>query len=442
MISERALPHSLEAEQVVLSCCLVSSFAIIQVASRLKVSDFYREAHQSIYTRIGKLHRQGIPVDLTTLRDSFQGGELDEVGGYGYLVDLASSIPTVSHALYYADIVADRSRRRQLITASYDAMAAAHDLDVEDPIGTAQGKLAAIENHQGGQTTWDFGQVVEDVFEPILYRAQNPSAPRLERAIQTDLYDLDHLAWIEKSDMVVLGARPSCGKTALGLQIMLAAAAAGKRVLFFSLEMSKEAIAHRYLSQMTGISSTRIREGMLTEGELDQLAAATATAMGMPFRIDDRAGLTVAQIASTTQREQMEHEEQVGLIVVDHMLKVKPSSANSGRGRHGEMTQICSDLKQLNRQIKAPLLALYQLSRGSEKEKREPTMADLRESGSVEEDVDHIWLLHRPEREGSFSETKLIVAKNRNGPVGRVDLVFQAARTSFACATGEFGASA
>lgn len=439
---ERVPPHSIEAEQVVLACCLANAFALVLVAGRLKVSDFYSAAHQAIFTKVCKLHRQGKPVELVGLRDAFTGNELDEVGGYPYLIDLASSIPTTDHALYYCDIVADRSMRRQAIHASADSLERMFDLDCDDPIAYARDRLGAIENERGGETTHNFGQVVEDVFEPIAYRAQNPDAPRVARAIDTGLYDLDYLAWVEPSDFIVLGARPSTGKTALGLQIMLNVAETGKRVLFFSLEMSKEAIARRYLSQMTGISAVRMREGHLSSTELDQLATATARAILMPFRIDDRSGLTVAQIAATAQREQMQNDQQLGLIVVDHMLKVKPASTSGARGRHGEMTQICGDLKDLNKQINAPMLALYQLSRGSEKEKREPTMADLRESGSIEEDVDHCWLLHRPEREGTHTDTKLIVAKNRNGPVGHANLIFQAARTRFECATGPHGDAA
>lgn len=432
-MDSRVPPQSAEAEQHVLACCLSSAYALVQVADLLKPSDFYRQTNGRLFARLLKLHRQGKPVDLMSAREGLSEEELEGIGGFDYLVDLASSVPTTAHALYYAGLVADRALRREAILACHASIEKLHDLEVEDPVTVVQGAIMGVDTRASGQVVKHFGTLVEEAFEPIRQRAMDPLGSRVDRSVETGLHDLDQIAWIERNDLIVLGARPSCGKTAIALQVMLHAAQAGRRVLFFSLEMSAEAMVKRYYSLKTGIGSHRIRSGSVSQSELGKMADAIAKAVTLPFFIDDRPALTVAQIAATCEREEATHDEKLGLIVIDHMLKVQPASPNPGR-RHTEMTQICGDLKRLNRRLGVPVLALYQLNRGSEKDNREPGMADLRESGSIEEDADHIWLLHRPDREAKFSDTKLIVAKNRNGACGHVDMVFDAARTQFACA--------
>lgn len=405
-------PHDLDAEQAMLAGVLQNKTAMAAVmATGLRPDDCYHQCNEAILAAAYELTRKGQPTDLVTVKAAVEGKPSID---FDYLLDVATGPVLSSLTAHYAAIVLEKARRRAAIEVLTEGLVALYDPHSEDPVSQIQARVMGIETRQATATAVDFHEAV-DV-------AQKPA----ERAFSTGFYDLDQLAWVEPGDFVILGARPSDGKTALALQIMLAVSA-GLRVLFQSLEMPKKAIAIRYLSMAAEVSGYQLRTGHLRQFEREAVTNAGADAGDLKLRIDDRAGLTVAQIAASLRREMLAGP--VGLLVVDHLLKVRPADPRASR--HAQMTQISNDLAQLGRQTGVPILGLYQLNRASANEQRKPRASDLRESGSVEEDADHIWLLHRPDHHAMFSAAELLVEKNRNGPCGLVKLTFEAARTRF-----------
>jgi replicative DNA helicase len=426
-VNELVPPHDLDAEHTVLACCMADRYALAAVVGAdLKPEDFYRHGHQEIYRAIRGLFAKGDPVDLLTLKAAL-GGRLESVGGYGYLVDVAGSIPTTAHIEHYAAIVAEKADRRRAIAVVAESWQALHDPETPDPVTDALGKLMAVGGGRSKAAVVDFHAVVEDRLNAIHQAARNPATAK-GGCVTTGIYDVDKLVRIEPGDMVVIAARPSAGKTALALQIM-ANIAQDAPVLFFSLEMSKEAMASRYLTARTGVSSRRQMGGYVGAEELDAIGGAWTEALGLQFRIDDRPGLTVAQIAAAAHREAVTLGRPLGAIFIDHMGKVRP--ADSRASGHAKLTQVSNDLKQLFRSMKVPGVVLNQLNREVEKRNDKPRMSDIRESGSIEEDADVIGLLHRPGRDEAMGQASLYFAKNRNGQTGDVDLIFNAAKTCF-----------
>lgn len=417
-------PYDSEAEQHLLAAVLNNKAARSTVMDMgLLPEDFYHDAHAALWRAAVEMTRAGKPVDPILARQYLDNDELREL-----CYDLLGMMALPTTAPHYAAVVMDKARRRAAIYACHDALAALYDPMSQDPVSLAQGRLMGIEDRTTTESTVDFVSAVEEAYDPILKRLEDPTS-KPPRAFTTDLYDLDGLAWVERGEYVILGARPSDGKTALALQIMLHVAA-GRRVLFHSLEMPKKAIAMRYLSMLSGVGSHRLRSDHLSADERDKLKAAYAAANALQFRIDDRAGLTVAQIVASARREMQRGK--LGLLVVDHLLKVRPADPRASR--HQQMAQISNDLAAFGKESKVTVLGLYQLNRASANEQRKPRLSDLRESGSIEEDGDHIWLLHRPDHLKAFSDAELLVEKNRNGPCGLVNLVFQSALTRFECA--------
>lgn len=430
-VIERVPPHDKDAEQAVLGSILVDSLALAIAADKLRPEDLYLEAHRVIFAAALDLFQRHQPVDLVTLRDAL-GDRLEAAGGYPYLVDLAGSIPTTAHVGFYADSIAEKAARREAIRVHAESLAALYDPHSEDPITESLGKLMTVTVERGEESCHEFEGVLGDRYAEIHNAVKNPRSV-LQAAFDFGLFDLDQMIRAEAGDMVVIGARPSAGKTALALQVMTHVAAS-KPVLFFSLEMSRRAIASRYFSLETGVSARRQFSGHLNEAELESVKTTYVNSAGLQYVIDDRPGLTVAQIAATTQRQMVKRGGPFGLVVVDHLGKVR--AADSRATGHRQLAQISNDLKELGRKLNTPILVLAQLNRDVEKRggtESEPRMSDLRESGCIEEDADVIMLLHRPDREASHSIAKVIVAKNRNGQCGKIPLVFDSARTRFAC---------
>lgn len=435
---EHIPPHDEAAEQQLLSAALQSKKAMAAIVGvGLAPEDFYHPAHDTIWRAALDLTRAGKPVDTIMVRDRLgDAGELDAVGGWPYLCDLMTAMVIPGVAKHYAEIVIEKARRRAAVYACHDSLADLYDPASTDPVSLAQGRLMGIKDRTSAESTVDFVSAVEEAYDPILKRIEDPNAST-PRAFKTGLYDLDNVAWVEPGEYVVLGARPSDGKTALALQVMLEVAA-GKRVLFHSLEMPRRTIAMRYLATLAGVSSHRLRTGYLSSEEQAAIKGAYAAANGLQMRIDDRPGLTVAQIVASARREQQNGK--LGLLVVDHLLKVRPADARASR--HQQMAQISNDLAVFGKESGVAVMGLYQLNRASANEQRKPRLSDLRESGSAEEDADHVWLLHRPDHLKAFSPAELLVEKNRNGPCGLVNLMFQSALTRFECATHQEEATA
>lgn len=428
MIGERIPPHDLEAEQYVLSCCLLDPVALVTATSRLKSGDFYSLAHAATFDAMVRLQRDGIGVDSVTLKRHLSDDQFEEFGGYGYLTELIDQSPVTGFIDHYCDIVLEKARRRAAIRIHSEALSALWDPRADDPTEATIASLMGIEvGNTSEEGVW-FSDVLGAGYEAMMEACRHPS----EKAgvIDTPFGDLNRKLAVAEDDMVVVAARPSTGKTALALQILEHLALVGQSVKFFSLEMSRLQVSRRYIMMKTGISVHKQMTGYLDADDRQKAKKALGDWAHLPINLDDRTNLTVAQMAATVQRDMLRMNDAYAAIVVDHMGKVK-SSMKADASNHIKLSQVSNDLKAMARRLKVPVIVLNQLNRGNEKENREPLMSDIRESGSIEEDADVIMLLHRPEREGSFTNAQLAIAKNRQGECGKVELVFQGQYAKF-----------
>jgi replicative DNA helicase len=411
----------------------------------LEPASFYRQAHGTIYEAIAALYDRGEPVDLITLRDELGSqARLDEVGGYGYLVDLAGSIPTTAHAEYYGKIVADKAMLRALIRAGSEIVAAAfaEEDDVGTVLDTAERRILEVGQRRNSGAMTPIKDVIHDAFETIESRYQDKDSLL---GATTGFYDLDHmLSGFQPSDLLILAARPAMGKTSLALNFCRnVAVEAQKPVLMFSLEMSKEQLVQRLLCAEAAIDSHRLRTGYLAEQDWGKLTHAIGVLSEAPIFIDDTASISVNEARSKARRIMAEHGE-LGLIMVDYLQLMTSGMSSKGDNRTAEMGAISRGLKQLARELRVPVVALSQLSRAVEsRTDKRPMLSDLRESGSIEQDADIVMFIYRDEYYNPETDKKstaeVIVAKHRNGPVGKVELYFEKNLTKFqSISTGNF----
>ena len=425
------LPPSDEAlERAVLGACLIDEGAIYRALEHVDASAFTLPMHQAIWCAVLSLHRQGRPADLNLIK-----GELNDDRAWLHAMEVVGEVATTANVGAYAERLAGLARRREALRVCEQSAAELCDLDAPgDPVVDLLSKALAV---QGEATTKaePADAIVDRVFTRIHKAHQTRTPFSVSRSAMTSgLYDLDRVLFVKPSDYVVLAARPSAGKTALAIQL-IEANAAKLPVFFASMEMSRDAIVQRMLSQATGISSYRQNQpDYLTTSELEQLEQATVQVGALNLWIDDRPSMTVAQIFSAAQVHQARHG--LGLVVIDHMSLIRP--ANSKASMYEAMTQISKDLKAMTRRLGVPVLALAQLSREVEKSDRKPRNSDLRDSGSVEQDADIILMLHRPERTGPISNAELLVTKNRDGALADIALMFQSERQRFQNAQREW----
>ena len=433
---ERIPPHNLEAEQAILGSMLINAESAAVAAGALEPGMFYREAHGIIFRAACELFRKNEPIDLVTMRGTL-GDRLEVAGGFGYLVDLAAAIPTTEHTRYYTAMVAGHAERRRLIEAATRAIDMAFDTDHADPVGCAQADVMKLGGSRAGETAVPFHQVVEGEYgRSYELMRQRHEGRRVDvRAFcfgePGGLGRLDEIIVPASGDMVIVGARPSAGKTAFGIQVASIAAKEAP-VLFFSLEMTKEAIARRYIALLTGISTHRQRTGFSTPAESQTIAEVMASTQYLNLEIDDRPNLTVAQMRATALRREHALGRPLGLVIIDHMVKVRAD--NPRASGHEKMTQVWNDTKDMLKAHGWAGLALMQLRRpGQGQEDRKPTAADLRESGSAEEVGDVILLLQRlqAERAKAMGQARVIIEKHRDGAVGELDALFFGERGRF-----------
>jgi replicative DNA helicase len=445
---ERVPPHNIEAEQAVLAAMLIDREAITRVLQVLDTDCFYRQAHRLIFEAIYNLFERGEPVDLITLRDALSN-QLEDIGGYGYLVDLASSIPTTAHAEYYAKIVADKAILRQLIRTGSDIVHAAFaaEDDVEAVLDDAERRILEIGQKRASGSMTPIKDVILDTFETIESRYADKNALL---GAPSGFYDLDTmLSGFQPSDLLILAARPAMGKTSLALNFCRNVAVdANKPTLLFSLEMSKEQLVQRLLCAEAGIDSAALRSGYLRESDWSKLTQAIGVLSEAPIFIDDSSNLSVADIRSKARRIMAENGD-LGMIMVDYLqLMSSPSkSSRADDNRATAMAAISRGLKQLARELRVPVIALSQLSRAVEsRPNKRPMLSDLRESGSIEQDADIVIFIYRDEYYNPDTDKKslaeLIIAKHRNGPVGQIDLYFEKNLTKFqSVSQRQFGGS-
>jgi replicative DNA helicase len=424
--TEKLPPHSVEAEHSVLGSLLIDRDAIIRVASFLKADDFYRPAHGYVFQAVVDLYNRREPSDFVTVVDELERRDLlEQVGGISYLTDLISAVPTAVHVEYYARIVERTATLRRLITAGADIVNIGYDasIDVEEAIDRAERALFDVSQRR---TTRDFvpiGQILERYFDKLDFIQQNRGDVV---GVPTGYADIDKLTGgLQKSDLVILAARPSVGKTALQLGFAHSAAVRhGKTVAIFSLEMSGEQLVQRLLSMETGVDSHRLRLGYIDDSEWEQISRAFGRLAEASIFIDDTAGISVMELRSKARRLLAEHG--LDLIVVDYLQLMQ---GRRSENRVQEISDISRGLKGLARELDVPVLALSQLSRAVEsRHDHRPLLSDLRESGSIEQDADIVMFIYRDEVYDPDTDKKgiaeIIVAKHRNGPTDTVHLRF------------------
>ncbi|MCR1899275.1 replicative DNA helicase [Irregularibacter muris] len=431
----RVPPQSIEAEQSVLGSMLLDKEAIAGATEILIAEDFYREAHGAIFDAIVQIYNRSEPVDFITLSEQLKNTNiLEQIGGAAYLAELANAVPSSSSVRHYAKIVEEKSLMRKLIRASSNILDKSYEgsEEISDLIEMAEKRIFDISQ---GRTTDGFvpiREVLLDAFDNIEALFKNKSQIT---GIPTGFTDIDSkTSGFQKSDFILVAARPSMGKTAFALNIAQHAAVKEKvPVAVFSLEMSKEQLIHRMLCSEAHIDSQKLRTGDLQESDWDKLAQGMAILAEAPVFIDDTPGISVMEMRAKCRRLKMEHG--LGLILIDYLQLM--SGNGKIESRQQEISEISRSLKALAREMDCPVLALSQLSRAPEaRADHRPILSDLRESGAIEQDADVVMFLYRDEYYNPDTEEKNIgevsIAKQRNGPTGVIKLVWLGQFTKFA----------
>ena len=450
-MQDRVPPQNIEAEQSVIGAMLIDKNAVSLVTEKLMPEDFYRQAHQVIYSAILTLHSKNEPIDMITLINELKKmNKLDDVGGVSYVTLLANVVPTAANAKYHAQIVEDKSILRQLVEGGTAIASLGYEGadDVPVIIDQAEKMVLRISNRKGSK---DFA-VISDVLSDTINHIQAVLESKQSiTGVATGFVDLDKLtAGLHPSDFIILAARPSMGKTALALNIAQNVAIRGaregqkkKRVAFFSLEMSREQLVQRMLCSEADVDAQRLRAGGDNKDKdndhadvWNKLWVAADLLSNAQIFIDDTPGITIMEMRSKARR--LQAEGGLDLVVIDYLQLMQGTSGrNNSDNRQQEVSEISRGLKALARELNVPVLALSQLSRSVEaRQVKKPMLSDLRESGSLEQDADIVMFLYRDDyykgaEEAPTHITELIVAKHRNGPVGRVNLFFKNECTKF-----------
>jgi len=431
----RVAPQNLEAEQSVLGSLMLDKDSIIKIADLLKVGDFYKDDHNVIYEAMLELYEQHEPIDvLSTSNKLEEKNKLERIGGSSYLATLVNSVPTSAHIVHYAKVVQKKKLLRQLISAGNEIveMGYQEEDDVEKTLDKAEQKIFKVSQKYIKQDFIPIKSILEAAFNRIdeLHKDGHKF-----RGVPTEFPDLDSiLAGLQKSDLIILAARPSVGKTALAMDIARNIGIKSKiPVGIFSLEMSSDQLIDRMLAAQAGIDLWRLRTGNLKSDDFQKIGDAMGVLSEAPIFIDDTGSANIMEMRTMARRLQAEHN--LGLIIIDY-LQLMEGRYGGGDNRVNEISEISRSLKQLAREINIPILALSQLSRAVESRSPQiPKLSDLRESGSIEQDADVVMFLYREDREKPDTPNKNIVevhiAKHRNGPIGRASLYFEETSTTF-----------
>ena len=432
----RIPPHSIEAEQSVLGSMIMDHDAVIVASEILRASDFYRPDHAQIFAAIMELYTSGNPIDLITIQDKLvQHGVLEQIGGISYIADLASSVPTSAHIKQYAKIVQEKSTLRKLIKVSTDISAKSFEAEesLDHIMNFAEKSIFDVLQNK---KTEDFTGIDEIVLTSIEKIEEAHKSKGGITGIETGFIDLDHrTAGLQPSDLILVAARPSMGKTAFSLNIIQTAGIKNKkRVAVFSLEMSKDQLVSRMLCAEAMIDSQKARTGMLEPSDWERIGQSLPNITSSRIYIDDTPGINVMDMRAKCRRLKM--EKGLDLIMIDY-LQLMSGVGDNGASRQQEISDISRSLKALAREMQAPVIALSQLSRACEQRTdHRPMLSDLRESGAIEQDADVVMFLYRDEYYHPDTEKKnvgeVIIAKQRNGPTGTVELVWLGQYTKFA----------
>ena len=419
----RIPPHSVESEQSILGSILLDKDAMIIVSETIRPDDFYKEAHKIIYECMIKLNNKNEPIDLITLTEELRKqGHLDDVGGISYITSLSTIVPTTSNVKYYADIVKEKSVLRQLIKASNDIINLGYDgtTKVEDVLEKAEKRIFDISQEKASDDFKSINSVLMDTYDMIehLYSSKAEIT-----GITTGFRDLNKkINGMQRTDLLLLAARPAMGKTAFSLNLVQNAALKGDAsVAVFSLEMSKEQLVQRMLS----VELKKLKTGKLSENDWPRIIDAMAVLSNAKIHIDDTPGIKISELRSKCRKLKL--EQGLDLILIDYLQLMEGEGNNESRQQ--EISKISRSLKIIAKELDCPVVALSQLSRAPEQRAdHRPMLSDLRESGAIEQDADIVMFLYRDEYYHPDSERKnigeVIIAKNRHGETGSVELVW------------------
>jgi len=437
-LPEKLPPQSIEAEQSLLGSLMLDRNAITKVADFLQPKDFYRATHQEIYQACQDLFEKGEPIDILSVSNRLREKNLlDEIGGHSYLTELINSVPTASHVLNYAKIVQRKRILRDLIDASHEIGILGYN-ETEDTdllLDQAEKRIFSIAQKSLSQNFIPVKATLEEAFERIDRLSKHQEGLR---GVPTGFTDLDNiLAGLQKSDLIILASRPGLGKSALATNIAANIAISQKvPVGIFSLEMSKDQVVDRLISSLSGVDLWRLRTGRLSgegdENDFSRIQDALGILSEAPIYIDDAASSNILQMRAMARR--LQADKGLGLIIVDYLQLMEPRNPSDQIVK--QVTEISRSLKGLARELNIPVLALSQLSRAVEQRSpQRPRLADLRESGSLEQDSDVVLFIYREDRYRPETPRKniadIIIAKHRNGPVGSIELYFDERIVSF-----------
>lgn len=426
--ADRMPPQNIEAEQAVLGAIFLEPQSLISAQEVLMPEDFYRSAHQRIFDVMISLSDKGKAIDLVTVTEELAAmKELEDVGGISYLTDLAGFVPTAANLEYYAHIVEEKSLLRRLIrtatTIAQDGYA--REDEVENLLAEAERNIMEVANRKNTSAFHSMKDVLVRTYDNI--EILNSSQGDIT-GIATGFNELDRMtAGFQRNDLIIVAARPSVGKTAFALNIAQnVATKTGENVAIFSLEMGAEQLVMRMLCAEGNINAQNLRTGALTDEDWRKLTMAMGSLSNAGIYIDDTPGVRVQDIRAKCRRLKQEHG--LGMILIDYMQLIH-GTGKPGENRQQEVSEISRSLKGLARELEVPVIALSQLSRGVEsRQDKRPMMSDLRESGSIEQDADIVAFLYRDDYYDKESENQntieIIIAKQRNGPVGTVSLAF------------------
>ena len=435
-------PHNKEAEQSVLGSILIDKEAIVQVADLLSPADFYYDIHRILYEAVSDLYNRHDPIDLLTVANLLEERkQIDIVGGPAYLAELTSAVPTSTHVFKYAQIVKSKATLRRMIKAGNVIAGCGYEEDenIENLLETAEKEVFSISQTFLKDRFIHIKEILNKRYEEIV-NLHHASEEDKIKGIPTGFRSLDKiLSGLQPSDLIVLAARPSMGKTALALSMAQKIAIESpkkKTIGIFSLEMSKEQLVDRLFCSILGVDSWKLQHGKLDDKDFENMGEAMDKLSQASVFIDDSVGMSIAQLKAKARRLQMEHG--LDLIIIDYLQLMSPGTHNYQGNRVQEISEISRSLKELGRELHIPVIALSQLSRAVElRNPKIPQLSDLRESGAIEQDADVVLMLYRKDYyEENVSEeeagiTEVFIRKHRNGPIGKAELRFDKTQMRF-----------
>ncbi|MEX0913182.1 MAG: replicative DNA helicase, partial [Candidatus Paceibacterota bacterium] len=427
--SLRTPPHNLEAERALLGAIILKPEAMHDVSADIRPESFYADKHREIFRAIFEIFKKGDPIDLLSVSTKLKShGQLERVGGASYLAELIEMVPAAGNAAYYASEVHNKSMLRGLIHAADDIAELGYSdpENIDSTLDQAEKKVYEVTNQTAVQKFITIGSALTEAWERFEHLSANQDDIR---GVPTGFGSLDNLlAGLQKSDLVILAARPSMGKTTFALDVARNAAVQYKKsVGYFSLEMSSQQLVDRMLASEAGVDSWKLRTGKLkNDQEFEAVQAAMARLAEASIHIDDQPGTNILKMRSSARR--LHHEHGLDLLVVDYLQLMSPTNTKSSESMVQQVTEISRSLKILARELDVPVLALSQLSRAVEQRGGRPRLSDLRDSGSIEQDADVVMFIHREDKINKESDrpniAEILVEKHRNGPVGKAELYF------------------